>query len=233
MGGHFDAVGFGNPARGFEATREHLRAAVEQGQRVATAGEVAYYELESPEGCGLTAATDRAGFLLSGCPYFRGTVIQTVEIETLFAWDPAAPDQGGCRARLPRPGGRPGLELTIALPRYAAEVARGRRGPTRLNLIGLGYQATARADEHNLALRPTADRASSPLRRCNIECRGRVERARLLTNSVTGARLAYARLDCGDAPLEVVLDLPSLAGGLVQGVLLSGNFWLVGRPLDA
>ena len=233
MGGHFDAVGFGDPARGFEATREHLRTAVEHGRRVAAAGEVVYYELETPEGCGLVAATDQAGFLLNGCPYFRGTLVQTVEVEKLFAWDEAAPDQGGCRARLPGRPGADGLEVTIALPRYSAEAARGLIGPTRLNLVGLGYQATARADERSAFLRPVSGAASSPLRRCNVECRGRVEQARLLTNSATGARLAYALLDCGNAPLEVVLDVPSLEGGLVQGALLSGSFWLVGRPLDA
>ena len=87
MGGHFDAVGFGDPALGFQATREHLRAAIEHGRRVVEANEVVYYQLETPEGCGLVAATDRAGYLLNGCPYFRGQHSQALSVESLTAWD--------------------------------------------------------------------------------------------------------------------------------------------------
>jgi hypothetical protein len=234
MGGHFDAVGFGDPERGFEATREHLRSAIQRGRRVAATAEVVYFELESAEGCGLVAATDRAGFLLNGCPYFRGDLRQTVEVETIQAWDEATPDQGGARGLLAAPRGAARTEVTFALPRYAAEAAAAPVGPRRLNLVGLGYRAAVRTDERDRYLRPlTWDAGLPPLRRCNLECRGRVERSRLLVNSLTGARLAYALLDCGQARLEVLLDVPSLEGGLVEGAQLEGSFWLVTRSLQA
>jgi hypothetical protein len=234
MGGHFDAVGFGDPERGFEATREHLRTAVQRGRRVAETDEVVYYALESAEGCGLVAATDRAGFLLNGCPYFRGELRQSVAIEALQVWDEAAPDQGGARGLLAGRSGAEGTEVTFALPRYAAEAAAEPSGTRALNLVGLGYRAAVQADEHDRFLRPLSwDASLPPLRRCNLECRGRVERSHLLVNSLTGARLAYALLDCGPTRLEVVLDVPSLEGGLVEGAQLEGSFWLVARSLDS
>ena len=240
MGGHFDAVGFGDPTLGFEATRDHLRAAVERGQRVEETDEFVYYALETPEGCGLAAATDRAGFLLNGCPYFRGREQQTVVVEALAPWDLADPHQGGAQGYLVDSNGERGSELTFALPCFAAAAARG-TGRRPVNLVGLGYRAATHAGDHRL---PNDGKPASYFeavglegrlpgsRRCNVTCRGRIARASFLTNAETGARLAYALLDCDETRLEVVLDLPSLNGGLAEGAYLEGSFWLVGRPGD-
>jgi hypothetical protein len=234
MGGHFDAVGFGDPGRGFEATREHLRSAVAGGRRVGEAGEVVYYELETPGGCGLVAATDRAGFLLNGCPYFRGRYVQRIVIDGLEAWDAAEASQGGAHGRLAGADSA----VVFALPQFAIERAVGRSGRQPINLVGLGYRATTQASERPGSLgsprreywRPTDPAADlPPSRHCNVECRGKVERAALLSNDRTGARLAYALLDCGQARIEVIVDLPSLIGGLAEGIHLEGSFWLVGR----
>lgn len=238
MGGHFDAVGFGDPTLGFEATRDHLRAAVERGRRVAETAEFVYYALETPEGCGLVAATDQAGFLLNGCPYFRGHERQTVTVETLRAWDLADPHQGGALGRLRAADGGPGPALAFAVPAFAAEGARG-PGAWSVNLVGLGYRAASHGGEGRLPndgrpasyIEPVGLDSSLPgSRRCNVSCRGRIARADFLSNAETGARLAYALLDCDEARLEVVLDLPSLTGGLAEGAYLEGSFWLVGQP---
>jgi hypothetical protein len=238
MGGHFDAVGFGDPSLGFEATREHLRAAIKEGRRAAEADDVVYYELETPEGCGLAAATDQAGFLLNGCPYFRGQHIQPVLVESLSPWEMSERDQGGAQGRLLDRDGGPGLAVRFALPNFAAQAAANRIGKQPINLVGLGYRARTHARDRTMApdglppsyLRPVGlDRDLPPIRRCNVDCRGRIERSALLVNTRTAARLAYALLDCGAVSLEVVLDLPSLEGGLAEGAFLEGSFWLVGR----
>jgi hypothetical protein len=240
MGGHFDAVGFGDPLLGFEATREHLRAALERGQRVDSTDEFSYYELETVEGCGLTAATDRAGFLLNGCPYFRGRESQAVLAEELFPWEPAEPYQGGVRGYLVAPDGGRGSAVAFVLPRFAADATR-EAGPWSVSLVGLGYRAATHASDRRLPNdgRPASYFAPVGLenrlagsRRCNADCRGRIERASFLTNTLTGARLAYALVDCDETRLEVVLDVPSLSGGLAEGAYLEGSFWLVGRPID-
>lgn len=240
MGGHFDAVGFGDPTLGFEATREHLRAAVERGRRVAEADEFVYYALETPEGCGLVAATDRAGFLLNGCPYFRGQESQTVAVETLRSWDLADRHQGGAKGYLLTGDGARGPELAFAVPAFAAAAGRG-SGTWSVNLVGLGYRAASHAGDRRLPndgrsasyFEPAGLDSSLPgSRRCNVSCRGRIARATILSNALTGARLAYALLDCDETRLEVVLDLPSLNGGLAEGAYLEGSFWLVGRPGD-
>jgi hypothetical protein len=240
MGGHFDAVGFGDPSLGFEATREHLRAAIERGRKVAEAEEYAYYELETSEGCGVSAAVDQAGFLLNGCPYFRGSEQQRVAVESYAPWDLTDPHQGGARGFLLAADSSRDTAIAFALPRFAAEA---RRGPTELsvNLVGLGYRAVSHGGERRL---PNDGRPASYVvpvgiehslggsRRCNLDCRGRIEQARFLANELTGLRLAYALLDCDEARLEVVVDLPSLSGGLAVGAYLEGSFWLVGRPAD-
>ena len=241
MGGHFDAVGFGDPSLGFEATRRHLRSAVEAGRLVGRAGEILYYELETPEGCGLTAATDDAGFLLNGCPYFRGQHSEALIVDALGPWDQAEPDQGGALGYLPAGDGGRGPQIRFALPCFALEAAAGLAGEQRMNLVGLGYRAVSFASDRRLPpdgrphayFQPASGQTSLPaIRRCNVNCRGRIERAAFLTNSRTGARLAYALLDCDGARLEVVIDLPSLSGGLAEGAYLEGSFWLVGRPIS-
>jgi hypothetical protein len=239
MGGHFDAVGFGDPALGFEATREHLRSAVSEGRRVAETKDVVYYELATPEGCGLTAATDSAGFLLNGCPFFRGRHVQAALVDSLSAWDAVEPDQGGARSRLLGADSCPGPDVTFALPRFAAERSVGWQGRQSVNLVGLGYRAWTQVGDRTMLpeggasayLRAVGhERDLPPIRRCNVDCRGRIQDAAFLTNSRTGARLAYALLDCGTVCLEVIIDLPSLSGGLAEGAHLEGSFWLVGRP---
>lgn len=236
MGGHFDAVGFGDPRLGFEATREHLRAAVAERARVVEASEFVYYDLETESGCGLAAATDGAGFLLNGCPYFRAGQLQPVRIDALVPWDEAEPYQGGAFGSLLDPTGRPVLPIAFALPHFAATLESGWRGEQAVGLVGLGYRATSHGSDRRLPqdgrrtsfLRPVGlEQGLSPFRRCNVECRGRIESATILTNERTGARLAYALLDCEVSPLEVVLDLPSLSGGLAEGAYLEGSFWLV------
>jgi hypothetical protein len=243
VGGHFDAVGFGDPTLGYQATREYLRAAVEEGRRVAEVDEFMYYELETPEGCGLVAATDAAGFLLNGCPYFRGQYAQFVQIESLTPWEAAEPHQGGAYATLAASSdGSPGPSIVFALPRFAAQGAANILGQQQFNLVGLGYRASTHASDRQLPPdgRPTryfrpVHRLQDlpPIRRCNVECRGQIERATFLTNSRTGGRLAYAQLDCEEARLEVILDLPSLHGGLAEGAFLTGSFWLVGRLVES
>jgi hypothetical protein len=242
VGGHFDAVGFGDPALGFQATREHLRAAIEYGRRAAEANEVVYYQLETPEGCGLVAATDRAGYLLNGCPYFRGQHSRALFVESLIAWEPGAPDQGGATARLTSSDVDDDLTLTFALPFFAAERERGLHGEHHFNLVGLGYRAATYSTDRRF---PADGRAASyfepvakqldlpPSRRCNVQCRGRIEAASFLINSQTNARLAYALLDCDTLQLEIVIDVPSLIGGLAVGAFLSGSFWLVGQAASA
>jgi hypothetical protein len=240
MGGHFDAVGFGDPSLGFEATREHLRAAIKEGRRAAEADDVVYYELETPEGCGLAAATDQAGFLLNGCPYFRGQHVQPVLVESLAPWEMSEPDQGGARGRLLDRHGSLGLAVTFALPTFAALAAANRTGQQSINLVGLGYRARTHASSRTMRadglpptyLRPVGlERDLPPIRRCNVDCRGRIVSSAFLANTRTAARLAYALMDCGAVSLEVVLDLPSLEGGLAKGAYLEGSFWLVGRQV--
>jgi len=241
VGGHFDAVGFGDPALGFEATREHLRSAVREGRRVAEADDVVYYELATPEGCGLTAATDRGGFLLNGCPFFHGRHVQEALIDSLSAWDAVEPDQGGASGRLLGADGSPGPEVIFALPRFAAERSVGWQGQQPVNLVGLGYRAWTQAGDRTMLPEggPTTylrtvglERDLPPIRRCNVDCRGLIQRAAFLTNSHTGARLAYALLDCSTVRIEVVIDLPSLSGGLAEEAHLEGSFWLVGQPAE-
>lgn len=240
MGGHFDAVGFGDPALGFEATREHLRAALERGRKVAEADEFAYYELETAEGCGVAAAVDQAGFLLNGCPYFRGAELQSVAVESYAPWDLTDPHQGGARGHLIGSDGSRDVPIALALPRFAAEAQRG-AATLAVNLVGLGYRATSHGGERRLPNdgRPASyfvpvgiEHSLGGSRRCNVDCRGRIEKARFLTNELTGVRLAYALLDCDEARLEVIVDLSSLSGGLAVGAYLEGSFWLVGRPAD-
>jgi hypothetical protein len=238
LGGHFDAVGFGDPALGFQATREHLRSAIERGRLAAEAAEVVYYQLETPEGCGLVAATDRAGYLLNGCPYFHGRHVQTLVVEALTAWEAGTQDQGGATARFPSNDDLDSLPLTFALPYFATERERGLGGEHRFNLVGLGYRAATHSSDRRFPadgrpasyLEPTGMQVElPPSRRCNIQCRGRIEQASFIVNSQTEARLAYALLDCDTLRLEVIIDVPSLAGGLAVGAYMSGSFWLVGQ----
>ena len=240
MGGHFDAVGFGDPALGFAATRERLRAAIERGQRAAETAEYAYFQLETPEGCGLVAVTDQAGYLLNGCPYFRGTERQTIEVEQLAPWDAAEAYLGGATGTLIDRSGSPVFPIAFAVPLYATTVERP-PAQSEYNIVGLGYRAVSHASESRLPhdgrpasyLQPSGlDSRLPSSRRCNVDCRGRIQHAAFLTNSLTGARLAYALLDCDEASLEIVIDVPSLSGGLAQGAFLEGSFWLVGRPVE-
>jgi hypothetical protein len=238
MGGHFDAVGFGDPALGFSATREHLRSAVAEGQPLGAATACSYFELETPEGCGLVAATDPAGYLLNGCPYFRGSLSHSIIVAGFEPWDPAEPDQGSLLGQF-EPAGGSALGISFALPGFGLEAERAQLGPRSFNLVGLGYRAstyaTERCPDDGRQIRfvePVARRRDlTPIRRCNVECRGRIDQARLLVNSRTGARLAYAQLDCGILHLEIVTDIVSLHGGLAIDALLEGSVWLVGRPL--
>lgn len=238
MGGHFDAVGFGDPTLGFEATREHLRAAVQEGRRLGQAGEFVYYELETTDGFGLVAATDEAGFLLNGCPYFRSRRTNRVLVEALTPWDAAEPYQGGARALLAGPAEEEGARLTFALPGFALDAGSERLGQRPVRLAGLGYRATTFASERLLPNDGLPEQFFTPvgpnrhlpaIRRCNVECRGEIKMAEFLTNGLTGARLAWALLDCAEAQLEVVIDVPSLSGGLAEGAYLEGSFWMVGR----
>jgi hypothetical protein len=129
--------------------------------------------------------------------------------------------------------------VTFALPGFAAQAAANRIGPQPINLVGLGYRARTHASNRTLPdglppsyIRPVGlERDLPPIRRCNVDCRGRIERSAFLVNTRTTARLAYALLDCGAVSLEVVLDLPSLEGGLAEGAFLEGSFWLVGRQV--
>jgi hypothetical protein len=235
MGGHFDAVGFGDPGLGFEVTRDFLRRAVEQGRPAGETADLLYYELETDTGCGLSAATDVAGYLLNGCPYFRGSLRQTVQVEVLEAWDPAEPDQGGLTGSLETLNGSPAIGLSCALPHFAIRAADLRPGRHTLTLVGLGYRAASvgqLVDSRTAGLftSSTERRDLPPIRRCNVEYRGRIERSEFLSNPITGARLAYARLDCERVRLEVVIDMASLAGGLAAGAYLEGSAWLVAAP---
>lgn len=231
MGGHFDAVGFGDPGLGFEATRGQLRRAVREGLPLAETEEYRYYRLEAPEGCGLVAATDLSGFLLNGCPYLRARARVAVAVEAQEPWEPTAPDQGGGRGQLLLDGGQAGPRIAFALPAFAV-AARTLPGVWELGLVGLGYHATTRVGTGRPRyLRSQVDQAElPPIRRCNVECRGRIEQAELIANSLTGARLARATLDCDPVRLEIAIDLASLEGGLTLGADLEGSFWLVAQP---
>jgi hypothetical protein len=241
VGGHFDAVGFGNPDLGFEATREYLRTCVSAGQLVARTDDFSYYELETAEGCGLAAVTDDAGYLLNGCPYFRGQRRHRLRLTEFVAWDEGEPYQGGARGELLDGQGAPVEEILVALTRFAAERATRPPGVYSISVVGLGYFAMTQANDRTLPpgfrpltyFRPSSSAAGlAPLRRCNVECRGRIEQASLLVNALSGTRLAYAVVNCGSLQLEVVIDLPSLTGGLAVGAFLEGSFWLVGRIFD-
>jgi hypothetical protein len=240
MAGHFDAVGFGDPALGFSATREHLRAAVAEGKLLGAAPSCSYFALETAEGCGLVAATDSAGYLLNGCPYFRGSLRQNVVVSGFEPWDPAEPDQGSLLGQLQPHGERDGLGIAFALPGFGLEAEHARLGRRAFNLVGLAYRAVTYATERRpddgrpiCFVEPASRRRDlAPIRRCNLECRGRIDQARLLVNSRTGARLAYAQLNCGPLRLEIITDVVSLHGGLAVGALLEGSVWLVGRPLE-
>jgi hypothetical protein len=239
MGGHFDAVGFGDPARGFAATRDQLRAATVEGRLLGEAADLRLYALETPIGCGLVAATDGAGFLLNGCPYFRGLARRRLSIDRLLSWEPGATGQGGAECSIETAGTGQRLALTVALPDFGLLASRG--SPFELNrvIVGLGYTARAlppdelAADSEQtapLVRQLGAPPGDPPNRACNATIRGRILETRSMENERSGAALHYFRLDAGRLEIEIVVDEPSLQGTPRPGGHLDAEVWLVTEP---
>jgi hypothetical protein len=239
MGGHFDAVGFGDPTRGFAATRDHLRAATVDGRLLGQAADLQLFALETPSGCGLVAATDGAGFLLNGCPFYRGQIRRRLKVERLRAWEPGTSSQGGaeCSVELASEGQR--LELTVALPDFGLLASRASPFELDRAVVGLAYTARAFPPDEG---RDSSDRTAAhisqlgappgdpPNRACNATVQGQILETRTLLNDRSGAALHYLRLRVDRLDLEVVVDAPSLRGLPALGGRLEAEVWLVAEP---
>jgi hypothetical protein len=156
-------------------------------------------------------------------------------VESVGAWDPSEPDQGGLSGKLETLDGSPPIALRCALPHFALSGSRLGTGRHAFSLAGLGYRAVSSGqlvDNRPPGFISTAAQRSDlpPIRRCNADYRGRIEGSAFLNNPLSGARLAYARLDCDQLRLEIIIDVASLSGGLAEGAYLEGSAWVVAAP---
>ena len=251
MPSHFSTIGF--PVRNMEEYWALAKRAAETGVRNAAADGSALVRWAVDSGPEIWTHVNRAGDVVGAIPFFSTGHTYRLAV-TGTGDDPDEEMEGWIDGWLepsedeePYSGAFP---LRTSLVNYA--LARSRLGvfPSvhRLELVALAHEADLFNDDAAYASAPgevyrvpigsfvssahfAADDEEQAFSEATALLTGRIVSARLLTNPATSAPFWWVQVTVGGVTLHTFADRETLGGEPLEGQILGGSFWLLGRLL--
>lgn len=251
MSSHFSTIGF--PVRNMEEYWALARRATEAGVRNATPDGSALVRWAVDSGPEIWTNISRGGDVLGAVPFFSTGTSYRMSV-TATGDDPDEEMEGWIDGWLePSEDDEPfsgAFPLRVSLVNYA--LARSRLGvfPSvhRLEVVALAHEADLFEDEAAYASAPgeiyrvpigsfvssahfAADDEEQAFSEATALVTGRITSARLLTNPATAQSFWWVQLAVGGVTLHTFADGETLGGEPLEGQILGGSFWLLGRLL--
>lgn len=251
MSSHFSTIGF--PIRNMEEYWALAKRAAETGVRNPTPDGSALVRWAVDSGPEIWTHLNRGGDLLGAVPFFSTGTSYRMSVtgtgddpdEEMEGWidgwlEPSEEDE-------PYSGAFP---LRVSLVNYA--LARNRLGvfPSvhRLELVALAHEADLFKEEAAYASAPgevyrvpvgsfvssahfAADDEEQAFSEATALLTGRIASARLLTNPATSIPFWWVQVALGGVTVHTFADRETLGGEPLEGQILGGSFWLLGRLL--
>lgn len=251
MSSHFSTIGF--PVRNMEEYWALAKRAAETGVRNAADDGSALVRWAVDSGPEIWTHVNRAGDVVGAIPFFSTGDAYRLAV-TGMGDDPDEEMEGWIDGWLePSEADEPysgAFPLRAGLVNYA--LARSRLGvlPSvhRLELVALAHEADLFKDEAAYANAPgeiyrvpigsfvssahfAADDEEQAFSEATALLTGRIVSARLLTNPATAEPFWWVQATVGGVTLHTFADRETLGEEPLQGQILGGSFWLLGRLL--
>jgi len=244
----FDSIGF--KTSGFDELRPYLDMAFEKGVRpISPNGYYAYWPLGN--GCEVWVTLDKQRNVISYAPHFVGSSRVNMKLTHLFdieehlagalqgelipetedgvrfpfvfyvpSWDFVKTDLDLQSAKATGP-----LNFTVQLAAFATEIKCYDTEQEALDAQTIKYKWAPQFFIPVGLFRPETEMPS-----LQVSLGGTVLSGRTLTNPITNQRTIYMRVQTLDMIVDVVSDPMLIKGRPKIGGIISGSFWLSGRP---
>ncbi|MGH2437036.1 MAG: hypothetical protein ACRDFA_08585 [bacterium] len=251
MSSHFSTIGF--PVRNMEEYWTLARRAAEAGVRNVAADGSALVRWAVDSGPEIWSNINRAGDVVGAIPFFTTGNAYRIAV-TGLGDDPDEEMEGWIDGWLePSEDDEPfsgAFPLRASLVNYA--LARSRLGALpsvhRMELVALAHEADLFADDEAYARAPgeiyrvpvgsftssahfAADDDDQAFSEATALLTGRIGSARLLANPATSASFWWVQVAVRGVTLHTFADRETLGGEPLEGQILGGSFWLLGRLL--
>lgn len=251
MSSHFSTIGF--PVRNMEEYWALARRAAEAGVRNVAADGSALVRWAVDSGPEIWSHVNRGGDVLGAVPFFSTGTAYRMSV-TGTGDDPDEEMEGWIDGWLePLEDDEPfsgAFPLRASLVNYA--LARSRLGTLpsvhRMEMVALAHEADIFVDEAEYARAPgeiyrvpvgsfvssahfAADDDDQAFSEATALLTGRIGSARLLANPATSAPFWWVQVAVGGVTLHTFADRETLGGEPLEGQILGGSFWLLGRLL--